>query len=372
MINKLHLILFASISCFFMASAQETTYYLPGTGTSVKAVNFENPSLLTQTFNYGAGWAGTGFGLTGTQRGAPEIVSVIENPEVVPFSGNQVLAFRSQARDAAWYDANPSAVGTGVYGSQDKEDQDDFFMTGESWNALDTPSVMMHVFLPDPSSGGRVVTSLRMTVKFDRNGTMTDSWPGIWLYGSYINLRGPGRNDIRIETNAANDGKDTWWTLGLSITPNGDIQYYATPSYETELTPEHFIGSNSIVSPQNGFNFYPVAQNSDAIIMNSNSNMTTSPTLIDNLFYTKGTSKVLSVQDDDMVSVAMYPNPASDYLFIKGLNNKTPFKIYDGLGRIIETGFIGVTTDKINVNALSKGMYILSLEGTKSLTFIKN
>lgn len=375
--NKLHTILLTSIICFTVSFAQETTYYLPGTGTTVKALDFESASALTEKFNYGNGWAGTGFGLTGTQRGAPEIISVIENPEKVPSSGNQVLAFRSQERDAAWYVENPSAVGTNVYGVPDatpQQDggQDDFFMTGPGWTSSDTPSVMMHVFLPDPSDDGRVVTSLRMTVKFDRNGNMTDSWPGIWCYGSYLHLRGPGRNDIRLDIDEANGGKDSWWTLGLSIAPDGDIQYYATPSYVTELTAEHFIGSNSVISPEAGLSYFPVSQSNDAIIMNSNINMTTSPTLIDNLFYTKGTTQVLSVQNNEMVSMAMYPNPTSDYLFVKGLNDKSAYKIVDGLGRIVGTGSISSASDKINVNALSKGVYILSLDGFRTQTFIKN
>lgn len=361
-LSLLIIIIFNNISF-----AQQTAYYIPGTGSAVKELNFESNSLLTQNFNYGSGWAGQGFGLSGTQRGAPEIVNVIANPEMVTSSGNQVLAFRSQDRDAAWYTANPSAVGTTYYGSADTGTQDDFFMYSGSWIASETPSVMMHVFVP--STVEYYVTSLRMPVKY--NGAANNSWPGIWCYGDKLNIRGPGRNDITITTNAPNGGRDTWWTLGVSIAPDGDIQYYATPSFVTELTPAHCIGFNSVLSPQYGHAYYPVDQNSDAVIMCSNINTSSSPTLIDRMYYTKGVTQVLNVFEDELIPVVMYPNPTSEFLFVKGLKNETAYEIFDSLGKVIKTGLITTASYKIQVDALSNGLYFLSLEGYSKKIFIK-
>lgn len=354
-------------SLFYSVLLAQTTYYIPGTGTAVKELSFESASLLSETFNYGSGWAGAGFGLSGTQRGAPEIISVIANPEMVALSGNQVLAFRSQDRDAAWYTANPSAVGTTYYGGEDLESQDDFFMYGTSWISSETPSVMMHVFLPS-SLGLNGVTSLRMPVKYNSG---TNSWPGIWCYGDILHLRGPGRNDIQITTNVPNGGKDTWWTLGVSIAPDGDIQYYATPSFVTTLTTAHCIGFNSVLSPENGLAYYPVDENSDAIIMSSNRNLTATPTLIDRLYYTKGTTQVLNVKGYEVESITMYPNPTSNYIFVKGLKIRTFFTITDNLGRIIKTGETTTASNRIDVGFLPKGIYFLSLKGFKTNKFIK-
>ena len=319
----------------------QTTYYIPGSGTTVKELNFETTTQLTEKFNYGSGWAGAGFGLSGTQRGAPENISVIANPQTVTSSGNQVLAFYSSDRDASWYSNNPSAVGTNVYGSQDSEFQDDFFMYGASWVAADTPSVMMHVFLPN-SLDQNGVTSLRMPVKYNSG---TSSWPGIWCYGDILRLRGPGRNDVQMDTNAANAGKNTWWTLGVSITPDGDIQYYATPNYVTELTKKHFVGINSVISLANNHAYFPVDSNSDAIIMSSNRNLTNIPTLIDNFIYTKGTT-VLSVAINQLPTIATYPNPTSDKI-----TNES---------------------NKIDVQLLPKGVYFLILDGYTAKKIIKN
>lgn len=371
-------ILIGLLFCSF--SFAQTTYYLPGTGSAVKELNFESTSLLTEKFNYGNGWAGTGFGLTGTQRGAPEIVSVIANPQTVASSGNQALAFRSQTRDASWYTANPSAVGTTVYGGADTETQDDFFMTGTGWLAAETPSVMMHVFVPTYADNNSIVTSLRMPVKYNKAvGVSDNSWPGIWCYGSFFYLRGPGRSDIGEYTNAPNAGKNTWWTFGLSITPDGDIQYYATPTYVTELTKDHLIGSNSVISanarsqsttPQN-YEYFPVIQSNDAIIMSSNVNTTAENTLIDRLYYTKGTTTVLSVLENTIKSITIYPNPTSNHLFVSGVTNSTSFKIIDNLGRIMNTGIVTSESNKIEVNLLPKGVYHLVLKGYKTNTFIK-
>ncbi|MBP8791785.1 MAG: T9SS type A sorting domain-containing protein [Lutibacter sp.] len=375
--NKMTLSLLISLA-FITGLVAQTTYYIPGTGTAVKSLNFEAASQLTETFNYGAGWAGTGFGLTGTQRGAPESVSVIANPQPVTGSGNQVLAFRSFDRDAAWFAANPSTIS--YYTGVDDEDQDDFFMTGSGWTPAETPSVMMHIFVPDYLDNNNIVTSLRMPIKFDAKGASYSSWPGVWCHGTFFVLRGPGRRDILKDTNAPNGGKNTWWTFGVSIAPDGDIQYYATPNYVTQLTKEHLIGVNSILSAEaiaggedaNDYGYYPVAQSSDAIIMSSNLNTTAEKTLIDRMLYTKGTTQVLSVSKNDLEPITMYPNPTSDYLFVKSLKNTTKFKISDNLGRTIISGALTSASNKIDVNFLPEGIYFLVMDGFKTNKFIKN
>ncbi|MCS3532753.1 BspA family leucine-rich repeat surface protein [Chryseobacterium sp. JUb7] len=72
----------------------------------------------------------------------------------------------------------------------------------------------------------------------------------------------------------------------------------------------------------------------------------------------------------DMISI--YPNPATDFIYIKnpkGLNN---YKIFDRSGRIVLQN--NVTDDKINISSLSKGNYILQVSSKQqnhTLKFIK-
>ena len=253
-------------------------------------------------------------------------------------------------------------------------------MTGSGWTPAETPSVMMHIFVPDYLDNNNIVTSLRMPIKFDVQGASYSSWPGVWCHGTFFVLRGPGRRDILKDTNAPNGGKNTWWTFGVSIAPDGDIQYYATPNYVTQLTKEHLIGVNSILSAEaiaggedaNDYGYYPVAQSSDAIIMSSNLNTTAEKTLIDRMLYTKGTTQVLSVSKNDLEPITMYPNPTSDYLFVKSLKNTTKFKISDNLGRTIISGALTSASNKIDVNFLPEGIYFLVMDGFKTNKFIKN
>jgi len=263
----------------------ETLFYLPGTGSVQNQLDFESTALLTADFNYNLGWAGSGFGLTGTQRGAPEVIGVNALPSQPAGAGAQGLAFNSQTRDAAWYNDHPEALNNNVYDDPDGEAQDDFFWYTGGWTPADTPSVMMHVWLPDSAT----YTSLRMTTKYQSGAGPTNSWPGIWLYTDRLTLRGPGRPDITYQNGM--DNGDSWWTLGLSVTPNGDLQYYAVDEYVTELTADHHIGTNSELAAANGYTAnYLVSQN-DATLMTSNRNFAAADqTYFDDLTFTKDTT----------------------------------------------------------------------------------
>ena len=361
--KKTLLIILCSI--LFNASIIGQTYYSPGTGTVVRKLDFENATLLTEDFNYAGGWAGTGFGLSGTQRGAPEIINAIANPQIVAGSGNQVLAFRSQDRTEAWYLEQPEATGTTYYGNTDTTTQDDFFMYSDNWVAADKPSVMMHVYLPSTAH----YTSLRMTVLY-ANGTK-NTYPAIWNYGTYFNIRMPGYGagqDIKVYSNAPNGGKDTWWTMGLSIAPDGDVQYYATPEFVTELTETHCLGFSSVMAPADGKNYNPVEQNNDAIIMTSNSNTSVNPTLFDRLYYTKGTQS-LGVKDHKLPSFTIYPNPVTEYLILKDLKGSHNYSIINALGKELKEGTF--SNNRIAVSNLTNGIYFLKIEGYSVVQFIK-
>jgi len=54
----------------------------------------------------------------------------------------------------------------------------------------------------------------------------------------------------------------------------------------------------------------------------------------------------------------VYPNPATDILYIDGLNEAQPYNIITLDGRVVQTG---ITNQQINVNTLPKGMYTLQI-----------
>ena len=74
--------------------------------------------------------------------------------------------------------------------------------------------------------------------------------------------------------------------------------------------------------------------------------------------------------DNENLKFIMYPNPTSDKLHIKGLNNYD-LKVYNRLGQII---LKANNTHAIDVSSLSVGIYLIEVsEGVKSSTkrFIK-
>ena len=85
----------------------------------------------------------------------------------------------------------------------------------------------------------------------------------------------------------------------------------------------------------------------------------------------------LSISDTKRLNFDVFPNPASDKVSIQlpsGAQNAT-VQFYDSLGRLALSKKVTATNDKIDVNALSKGIYILKVfteEKIRSQKFIKN
>lgn len=69
----------------------------------------------------------------------------------------------------------------------------------------------------------------------------------------------------------------------------------------------------------------------------------------------------------NQTKINIYPNPTSDYLIVEGVEDNTPYKIYDYDGRVMDNG-IGNT---IPVSNLTNGNYLL-LINTQVVKFIKN
>ena len=66
----------------------------------------------------------------------------------------------------------------------------------------------------------------------------------------------------------------------------------------------------------------------------------------------------IDAASSDLVSV--YPNPASDKLYISGLKKSTVVRIYNISGELIESVLAGKGEDRIDISKLKDGMYILN------------
>jgi len=79
----------------------------------------------------------------------------------------------------------------------------------------------------------------------------------------------------------------------------------------------------------------------------------------------------LSINDQDVSNISLYPNPVVDKLFIKGLSDATKVSIYNILGRLVISK---TTSNEIDVDNLQGGIYIVKIvDGKKEIVkkFIK-
>ena len=91
------------------------------------------------------------------------------------------------------------------------------------------------------------------------------------------------------------------------------------------------------------------------------------------LFTGNGTSgSTLSINEVELtiVNLKVYPNPASDYITIYGLKKDKNYEIYNLIGQQIRKGTIS-NKEKIDVQNLIKGIYLLKFENENTIKFIK-
>ena len=78
--------------------------------------------------------------------------------------------------------------------------------------------------------------------------------------------------------------------------------------------------------------------------------------------------KSTAITELGKLNVNIYPNPAKDYVFIDG--NNLHIKIYDISGNLIKSEYIANPT-KLNISALSPGIYILQLKQGNTISRTK-
>ena len=68
------------------------------------------------------------------------------------------------------------------------------------------------------------------------------------------------------------------------------------------------------------------------------------------------------LNENDMVLVRLYPNPASDKIHIEGLEGEHEVQIYNAFGLLVKTLSIH-GDDEIDRGALSAGLYFRRVDG---------
>lgn len=69
--------------------------------------------------------------------------------------------------------------------------------------------------------------------------------------------------------------------------------------------------------------------------------------------------------------LSVYPVPAKNYISISNLKEIKAYRIINVLGQRIQEGFVSSSKNRINIQSLDKGFYVLNFKNEESLRFLK-
>jgi len=78
----------------------------------------------------------------------------------------------------------------------------------------------------------------------------------------------------------------------------------------------------------------------------------------------------LSVNNELLPQISIYPNPTNDFIKITNLNTETKITVFNSLGQKVKETTIQ-NNENINVSKLSKGVYYIKIDNKKGVKFIK-
>lgn len=201
-----------------------------------------------------------GLWIEGPERGQPDHMKVVPNPAGALPGSEYGLLIRT--------------LNSGIPGYRSNDVQQDDLIAncisrlGTSIPVGNMPSAVVRVYLPPadqwedrtgPHFGFRISTSTTVTEREEGRGlfssmrSVTKSepyWPGMWIHfrsktnrnqeedSAFITIRGDSRGrDIRMKDIPAD--QFGWWTLGISVTGDGQVHYYARQGVEDLTEADH-------------------------------------------------------------------------------------------------------------------------------------
>lgn len=267
---------FVVVACGYVnlaPSAEAQRPVVPGTGTLLSGVadDFEDPSWKyipndpksteenDENQRTPTGKSSNGRWYEGIKRGHPDVVKRVPTPEGGLPGSEGALMLQSKF--------------TGIPGRPSGEMQQDDFVANVQYrlkrrvDVSEVPSVTTRVYLPPvaewehrngPHFGFRLALETTALVEKDglfgfKKREMDNEvyWPGMFIefkskaltkdehdYAS-IRIRGNSRGGDFAGPQITTTG---WWTLGMSVTPDGMVHYYASPGID-DLTEEDYITS---------------------------------------------------------------------------------------------------------------------------------
>ncbi len=232
---------------------------VPGTGVQITSVgdDFEDPAWhydhqgekssrdLDDQARLPAGESSNRRWYEGVKHGHPDLIARISTPPGGLPGSEGALLLRT--------------LSSGVPGQvSNRVQQDDFvadvrYRVGQPIPASTCPSVLVRVFFPpledwEPRAGPHFC--FRCTVDVEDQGKLKTQWPGMFVVRE--EPAHSGEPPLRFRIRANRQGEDYpslpitlfgWWTLGMSLTPDGRLHYFAKPGLGS-LAPEDRIASD--------------------------------------------------------------------------------------------------------------------------------
>ncbi|HAY80633.1 MAG TPA: hypothetical protein DCY79_12575 [Planctomycetaceae bacterium] len=262
---------FCILALAVLCAAPAYAQLVPGTGTRIDYLgdNFENQKWgfvhrmpkssreQNERANYPMGYSTNRMWIEGPERGQPDHMKVVPAPEGALPGSQYALLVRT---------LNSGIPGVRSYDVQ----QDDLVMNfsrrmGTSIRPSENMSVVVRVYLPPfeewenrsgPQFGFRIGCGTTVNERgegfFARNQDKTEPyWPGIWIHfrsetsksvekdSAFLTVRGNTRGRDMRSIEVTETG---WWTMGMSVTGDGRVHYYASPGVDN-LTAEDRLTS---------------------------------------------------------------------------------------------------------------------------------
>ncbi|RMB56790.1 T9SS C-terminal target domain-containing protein [Dokdonia sinensis] len=90
------------------------------------------------------------------------------------------------------------------------------------------------------------------------------------------------------------------------------------------------------------------------------------------LSYVRSSDQNLSISEETLHAVVVYPNPTENFITIdQSTLDASTYEIFSVLGQKVGQGNLSYSRDVVNVERLSAGIYVLKLNNGKNIRFIK-
>lgn len=81
--------------------------------------------------------------------------------------------------------------------------------------------------------------------------------------------------------------------------------------------------------------------------------------------------EALSIDENSIASISLFPNPSQNYIRLSGVTQELQYQVYTVTGKTMFSGSIQ-PNQQIDILNLSKGVYFLQLDNSQTLKFVKS